>query len=225
LLNFADLSKCTGPIPPGFELFPHVLRLWATLTSSDPAERSFLDFMSEGHPGGRMRPLLELAKWFHGTSEHTMMSIGLTLVELFEKYLTPKSVKQKNLLEAHDFRKAINRELGENGIIVSPTYPSPAPKHHQPTWFTVRWQYTGAFNVAWVPAVAVPVWTPDVAAVKVAPSRREDRARSVSDDHHLPKGVQVVASWGNDSLAIQVAVEMERGGFAQHKLPHWAAAE
>ncbi len=85
--------------------------------------------------------------------------------------------------------------LGENGVMLYPPFPTTAPRHHAPLLQPWQFMYTAIINAVEMPATAVPLGL---------------------DERGLPTGVQVIASHGNDHVAIAVAMELERelGGWA-----------
>eukprot|EP00388_Colpodella_angusta_P044055 GDKK01061574.1.p1 GENE.GDKK01061574.1~~GDKK01061574.1.p1 ORF type:complete len:243 (-),score=30.53 GDKK01061574.1:451-1179(-) len=221
ILNFKDESRCTGEIPHGWRAMRQALHMWSSLMSQPLIENTFSGLMSEFK---QLNPFGEFAKWIVGTSEHTIPSIGLLMIEAVEDFFIPAATRQKDRDMAKQLIEDVERELGDDGVIITPTYPNPAPKHHQPLWNPLQFQYTALFNSLQLPTTAVPLWDP-MAIGKTAPSpydaRRSHVRPEVMADFHLPRGVQVSAKWGNDILAISVAAELERM-FGGYKPPHWA---
>jgi len=85
--------------------------------------------------------------------------------------------------------------LGNDSVILYPSYASTAPKHGIPLLIPIKWVYTAIWNVLELPVTQVPMG--------VGPSG-------------LPTGVQVVAPHGHDHISIAVALELEKafGGWA-----------
>lgn len=74
--------------------------------------------------------------------------------------------------------------LGENGIILYPPYPEPAPKHIVPILTVISWIYTAIWNMMEFPVTQVPLGL---------------------SKKGLPLGVQVVGLRGRDHQTIAVA--------------------
>jgi Asp-tRNA(Asn)/Glu-tRNA(Gln) amidotransferase A subunit family amidase len=79
--------------------------------------------------------------------------------------------------------------LGEQGVMLFPSYPTVAPKHGVPLLVPFKWVYTGIFNVMEMPVTQVPMGL---------------------DERNIPLGVQVAATNKRDVLSIAVALELER---------------
>lgn len=109
-----------------------------------------------------------------------------------KKYTT---VLNKNIQLGHDLKQEVTSLLGENGIILYPPYPEPAPPHFKPLLTVVSWIYTAIWNVMELPATQVPLGL---------------------SKKGLPLGVQVIGGRGKDHQTISVALELERkfGGWA-----------
>ncbi|CUG93264.1 amidase-like protein, putative [Bodo saltans] len=211
-------------LPEGWDLFKMVLPMWTAHMTHDKEERTFIDFMSEGRLEHEpLEPYREFIKWIFGRSAHTAMSVGLCVIEKTDELFNMEGLRAKQLAMGYRFRDAIQRELGDDAIIVCPTYPIPAPKHHEPTWKPFQWLYTAAFNVSQSPSVNVPVWD-DVACGSAAPSYEAARMAGLPADHYIPKGVQIVSGWGNDALALSVAAMLDRDGVCGFRYPSWVSA-
>lgn len=92
-----------------------------------------------GEPGRPVRPLWELLKWMVGKSEHTMAAIGLALVEMSQGSKPSTSViQQKDKLQ-----KEVEELLGTDGVLLYPSHPRVAPKHHHPLFRPFDFAYTG----------------------------------------------------------------------------------
>lgn len=128
----------------------------------------------------------ELLKLPLGRSAHTLPALMLALVEQptrRENALTRKAVQA-----GEQFRDALNDLLGDDGVMLFPSYPSVAPKHEWPKLRLIDWMYTAIFNVTQQPVTQVPLGL---------------------DGNGLPLGVQVVAAHGNDHLCLAVARALE----------------
>lgn len=122
-----------------------------------------------------------------GLSPYTLPSVGLVVIERFLSWMR---VGCRSYVELGKRLCAeLSQRLGQNGVLLFPPYPEPAPPHNRPIAVPFRWIYTGIFNVLEMPATAVPM--------------------GLGSDG-LPLGVQVVAAHGNDHLCVAVAMELER---------------
>ena len=78
--------------------------------------------------------------------------------------------------------------VGDDGVLIAPVHPRPAPRHNAPILFPFDFLYTAIFNALRVPATVVPCgW-----------SRRG-----------LPLAVQIAAARGNDHITIAAACALE----------------
>jgi fatty acid amide hydrolase 2 len=141
--------------------------------------------------GRKMYPVWELAKLLAGRSEHTMMAILLALVEPLPDLLPATS--RKLIAIAATLRQEILDAIGEEGVMLYPTYVTPAPRHGLPALeslvLRMPFAYQGIVNVLELPATQVPLGL---------------NARG------LPLGIQVISAHGNDHVTIAIAQELER---------------
>jgi fatty acid amide hydrolase 2 len=84
-------------------------------------------------------------------------------------------------------RTAIERALGDDGVLLFPMSIGPAPRHARMN--PARFRFTGLFNALELPSTQVPLGLGGAG---------------------LPLGLQVVAARGCDHLTIAVALELER---------------
>ena len=89
--------------------------------------------------------------------------------------------------------QALKQELmsliGDNGIMLYPSYPTTAPWHNKPLLTPFHFAYTAILNVMEFPVTQVPLGL---------------------DGKGLPLGVQVAALHGNDHMTIAAAMELEK---------------
>ena len=140
--------------------------------------------------GKRTYPGLEMLKWAVGASEHTWMSIVTALVDPVP-HLLP-GLRKKLLAMRDGLREQMLQAMGDDGVMLYPTYVTTAPKHYRPAWQAQRlhmpFAYQGIFNALDFPATQVPLGL---------------------DSQGLPLGVQVISKPGNDHVTIAVAQELE----------------
>lgn len=131
---------------------------------------------------------LELLKWCFRLSNHTFIGI---LTALVEKLGTKHgSSKHTYLVEQRDRLKTeLEDLLGDNGVFLYPTHPTPAPYHNEPTFKPFNFSYTGIINVLGFPATHCPMGL---------------------NHEGLPIGLQVVSNNKNDRLCLAVARELEK---------------
>ncbi|XP_047440461.1 fatty-acid amide hydrolase 2-B [Mugil cephalus] len=138
-----------------------------------------------GEPGRPAWPLWELLKWMVGKSDHTMAAIGLALVEMTRKS-KPSSfcIQQKEKLQ-----KEMDELLGTDGVVLYPSHPRVAPKHHHPLFRPFDFAYTGVLNILGLPVTQCPLGL---------------------GEEGLPLGVQVVGGKLQDRLTLAVALYLEK---------------
>lgn len=156
---------------------------WSVMLGSAPGP-SFGDQLGVT---GLAAILKELGRVAIRRSTHTLPAVMLAAIE------GPMGGGRKDadavIAAGECFRDSLNARLGDNGVLLFPSYTSPAPKHNWPLATVINWLYTAIFNVLEMPVTQVPL--------------------GLNDDG-LPLGVQVVAAHGNDHLTIAVALELER---------------
>lgn len=175
-----------------FPEFRRILEHWSAHMHY-AGEQSFCQLMGNGV---EVNPFAELGKWLLGQSEHTFPAIALGALERLP--LTSPGKYHQLREETYAMRERLNEALGENGVMLFPSHPWVAPKHHLPVLFPIAWLYTATFNAL----------SNAVAQVPLGLNRRG-----------IPLGVQVVSRPGNEHLCIAVALELERafGGW----VPPW----
>uniref|UniRef100_UPI003AAC5080 fatty-acid amide hydrolase 2-B n=1 Tax=Centroberyx gerrardi TaxID=166262 RepID=UPI003AAC5080 len=138
-----------------------------------------------GEPGRPVWPLWELLKWMMGKSEHTMAAIGLSLLEMIRvPKPSPFIIQQKEKLQ-----KEVEELLGTDGVLLYPTHPNVAPKHHHPLFRPFDFAYTGIINILGLPVTQCPLGL---------------------SEEGLPLGLQVVAGKLQDRLPLATALYLEK---------------
>jgi len=166
------------------------LEIWSSMMSlaGGPSFKSLMG------GGPEVLAARELLRWTAGRSAHTLPAIGLGLFESLEALAPRRSARW--LRRGLALRRELSDLLGDDGLLLYPPYPTPAPRHGAallPPW---QWQYTAVFNTLELPVTQVPLGL---------------------DRRGLPLGVQVVASHGRDHLSIAAArwLEEDLGGWQQ----------
>ncbi|MBU2488208.1 MAG: amidase [Proteobacteria bacterium] len=166
----------------------HSLAIWTAMLKSVD-QTPFGELLTARRP---VRPLGLLADWALGRSPHTLPAILLALVEKaplpMKRFLREGRLLKEQLLEL----------MGDNGVILYPSYSQPAPPHHVPLVQVVHWNHTAIMNVMGFPVTQVPLGV---------------------TRNGLPLGIQVAGPPEKDHRTIAVAMELERafGGWT----PPW----
>ncbi len=137
--------------------------------------------------GTRVAVLPELGKWLVRRSKFTLPALGLAALERVPELLPDRT--QDLLRELDELRALLEDELGDDGVMLYPSYSRPAPRHHGPLLRPFDFVYTAIVNVLGFPSTQVPLGL---------------------NAKGLPLGCQVVAAHGKDHLTIAVARELER---------------
>ena len=129
----------------------------------------------------------ELFKWFVRSSEHTLPAIILALTEDLDSYFPQMTAK--NEAKGDALKAEISEQLGENGVILMPVYPSVAPKHYKALANPLAAAYCAIFNVLEFPSTTVPMGL---------------------NAEGIPVGFQIVGNHGKDHLTIALAQKLEQ---------------
>jgi fatty acid amide hydrolase 2 len=163
------------------------IEIWSAMMS-EAGGPSFAELLG----GGRAIPVAwQLLLLALGRSAHTLPALGLAAIEKLPKLVPGRATSSLRLGE--ELRRELATRMG-GGVMLYPTYPMPAPRHHQPLLPPIHWGYTAVINVMELPATQVPLGL---------------------DPKGLPLGLQVVAAHGSDhvSLAVALALEEAFGGW------------
>ncbi len=175
----------------------HSFDIWSAAMHASQ-EESFAAMLGEGTP---VRPLREIGKWLVGSSDHTLMASLLAVTDVVPKLLP--GLTSKRMAQAKSLQTKVDAALGEDGVLLYPSYTTVAPRHGVPVLWALRlhmpWAYLGIINILGLPATQVPLGL---------------------DDKGVPLGVQVISAAGNDHVTIRIAQELERdfGGWVPPKL-------
>ncbi|MFO8056427.1 MAG: amidase family protein, partial [bacterium] len=145
----------------------------------DPLAKSLGD--GEPVPLGK-----ELLKFIARQSKLTLPGLGAALIEKPGQLL--KKRNQNLLGEADRMREMIEEKLGDNGVLICPVFPVPAPRHSR-IWLNFSGiGYSGVINILGFPATIIPVF------------HRPDG---------VPVSVQVVSRRFGDHLTLAAAKKLE----------------
>ncbi|MEZ4371375.1 MAG: amidase [Polyangiaceae bacterium] len=166
-------------------------------------EVPFGTLLGDGQP---INPLLEMLKWTVGRSRHTWMASALALTDPLPRKLPGLAHRMLEL--GLQLRQEVESLLGEDGLLLYPSYSVTAPPHKQPARWATRlhmpWSYMAIVNVLELPATQVPLGL---------------------DSQGLPLGVQVIGAPLKDHHTIAAALELERrfGGWQPPRLSQLAS--
>ncbi|MBZ0270447.1 amidase [bacterium] len=159
---------------------------------------SFAELLGNGKA---MNAFAELPSWILRKSPHTLPTLMLAATESIEKAFP---ARMKRFFElGQRLKDEIADALGDDGVMLFPSYSSPAPLHYLPLVAPFNFVYTGIINTLELPATQVPLGL---------------------NKKGVPTGVQVIARHGNDHLCVAVAMELERrfGGWTPpRQLGEW----
>ncbi len=175
--------------PAEFPSLADSFEIWSSMLSAAGGP----SFASRMGGGPEVDPLFELIRWAFRRSDHTLPAIGLAAIEKIPRLLGRR--RDAFVARGLALRDEMATRLGSDGVMLYPSYPTVAPRHHRPLFPPFRWVYTAILNALELPATQVPLGL---------------------GSEGLPLGVQVTAAHGNDHLTVAVAVELERafGGWA-----------
>ena len=140
----------------------------------------------DGAPMSTGAVLRELPMSIAGRSDFTLPALGLALAEHVPALLAARLQTMSARIE--HLRGRIDALLGARNVILFPSHPRVAPKHHAPLLRFADAGFTGVFNVLEVPVTQVPLGL---------------------DARALPVGVQVIGARGQDHVPIAVAIALE----------------
>jgi len=148
--------------------------------------------------GKEINLILEYIKWLMRLSTHTIPTITFAFMEKLNKM--NKGLIKKYAGLGRKLRDELASLIGDKGILLYPSFPTPAPVHVKPLMTPFHFAYTAILNVMEFPVTQVPLGL---------------------NDRGLPLGVQVAALHGNDHITVATALELEKafGGW----VPPWEA--
>ncbi|KAK5977978.1 hypothetical protein GCK32_009168 [Trichostrongylus colubriformis] len=121
----------------------------------------------------------EILKYFMGKSVHTPGALFICMLEDLDR--TPADEKAKILLLRDRLIRQITETLGDDGILLFPSWPQTAPYHHQTVFTSFNVAYTGLFNALTLPVIQCPMGF---------------------DNNGLPLGIQVMGTLSTMIYAI-----------------------
>ncbi|MFP4039651.1 MAG: amidase [Desulfosudaceae bacterium] len=155
--------------------------IWQAGMSQNP--EPFERVLGDGESLGLIR---ETARFVARQSKVTFPALALALAEKPSQFFSGRN--KKMLALADDLRLRMEKRLGDNGVLVCPVFPTPAPKHHWIWADLLGIGYSGLYNILGFPATVIPVYY---------------------NDKGLPVSVQIVAARWNDHLTLAAAGLLE----------------
>ena len=152
---------------------------------------------------GHLNIYWELAKALVGLSEHTLPILFTALFQTLKKALPGAQAAREHCLAEHGrLKAALHRLLGDDGVLLLPTYPELSVK---PVSCFLKFNntvYAGVFNTLQTVMTSIPLGL----------TIEEDGVRGGP----VPLGIQAVAKHCNDHLTLTVAELLDRqfGGWA-----------
>lgn len=138
---------------------------------------------------GSINVWLEFIKWIFRISHHTLAGLFLGILEKLNAHHKASDDFPKLLTMCADLRNELKELLGEDGILLFPSHPTPAPYHSQPLFRPFNFVYTAIINVLLFPSTQCPLGL---------------------SSEGLPLGIQVVSNHYHDHLSLAVAAELEK---------------
>ena len=192
---------CTIVRPRHFKELETAFEIWAAcLGEAQPS--AFAKIISEGKGGNAwLHVFWDLAKWILTCgrgSEHTLAALALAVVEPIDA-LDPR--RKRFIKACETLQRSIEINLGRNGILICPTWPTPAPLHGPlpHLLYSANAGYTGIFNVLEFPSTAVPM--------------------GLTTDTQLPISLQIVSNRMHDNRCIAVACALQYDGVTHAPMP------
>ncbi|KAI2662782.1 Fatty-acid amide hydrolase 2-B [Labeo rohita] len=169
-----------------FPQLKYSFQIWDTfLALPDKDGKPPQPFVEQMADGGSVWPVWELIKRIFGRSEHTLAAIGLALMQSSHS----SKPSQFILKQKEELQKEIDDLLGTDGVLLFPSHPILAPKHHHALFTPFNCGYTGILNILGLPVTQCPLGL---------------------SKERLPLGVQVVAGKLQDHLTLAVALYLEK---------------
>ncbi|GMT29190.1 hypothetical protein PFISCL1PPCAC_20487 [Pristionchus fissidentatus] len=157
------------------------------MTSMDNKEQpAFNEILSDYN--GPVNCLFEMAKCIVGKSVHTFPALLVGLVDGIDPY--PEEYKKRLLYKRDRLIRQLKDLLGDDGILLFPSFCNSAPYHNQPLLTPFNFGYTGLFNALALPVVQCPMGLGGAGT---------------------PLGVQVVGSHKSERNLIAIAKDLEEG--------------
>ncbi|CAJ0593549.1 unnamed protein product [Cylicocyclus nassatus] len=104
---------------------------------------------------GSLNWMTELPKLLIGKSVHTPGSLLMTFFESMDNGTEQQRIEFRQLRDR--MTRQLTELLGDNGILLFPSWPRTAPYHNQPVFAPFDLAYTGLYNALALPAITCPL--------------------------------------------------------------------
>lgn len=185
VLTYLEYSHNIKPIKIKLEKMNYALEIW-TQKAKATGQPTFSSELAGRK--GEINLFVEFVKWCLWCSNNTLPALALAV---FEK-VTPGLESESHSFYINmftDIRNELNDLLEENCVLITPSFPEPAPYHYHSILKPFSVYYTCLFNVLGLPVTQCPLGL---------------------NGQGLPLGIQVVSGLYNDHLTIALAVELEK---------------
>lgn len=154
-------------------------------------EQDYDEHRFESEFGLQNSAVLELMKLALGASKHTKEAVLASLVGIVVPRDRSKAFPMGERFERHaeEMRRELDELLGDNGVLVVPTLPSIAYKHHHALIKTPDLRHVALFNVCQMPVSCATF--------------------KIDKKHRMPFGFSFATRVYNDHIGITVAEEVE----------------
>ncbi|CAK1550379.1 unnamed protein product [Leptosia nina] len=165
--------------------FDNMYRLWCYWMSKEPGNYFKLATNSDVE----LNAWKELGKKMIGLSKHCLFLI----LRCLELRMLPQLNTEWAEKITQDMKDDLAEKLGDNGVLLMPSAPHPAPYHYSCFFRPFNFAYFGVVNALKHPATQVPIGT---------------------NSRGIPLGLQVLSTPYNDVVCLEVAkyLEKEFGG-------------
>lgn len=166
-------------------LMAKALDLWSAMLATAGSDHTFAD-----HLFGTRSPraaLAEFGRFAIGRSDHTFPLIALALFERLPEWTPKRTAKLR--AQALVLKRQLEDALGDDGVLITPPYPTVAPKHYHAMLPPFNFVNCAVFNALSLPGTSVPTGL---------------------NSAGLPTGVQIIAKEGNDHLGLACAMALEK---------------
>jgi fatty acid amide hydrolase 2 len=176
----SEIGCTVKPFPEDF--FVGAVELWFKALKRT-RQKSFAEHLKPSSPLSLKEEFFKYATF---NANHTFPSLVMAGLEI----LSAKSSDnpEESARELMELKSRLNDYLGPDSVLLFPPHPRTAPSHHSPYFSPFDFIYAGIFNILDTPVTACPIGV---------------------DDQGLPTGVQIVANFDEDHLAISVAAALE----------------
>lgn len=177
---FKELGAEVEELDPRF--FVRAVELWFAALKNSKTRNLYETLMG---PTQHLSVGKEILKLTFGKGDYTLPNLLVSLAEIFD---TSKKDFAEEMQALAKMRADLDAKLGDEGLLILPPHPRVAPKHRAPLWSPFDFIYTAIFVTLGHPATSVPM--------------------GLNDDG-MPLGVQVVAPYMKDHLALSCAEFLE----------------